>query len=303
MNGTAEIRMNEWTSQVSDVRVTHNSAVSEEDATLAALTRRCRGRGFARAASEHTRSMDATVEEARAEAPAHYRWDELCASGRGAQFRSATYLGRQVMDVDDFAAYFNECRAQRRAQSEDVADVAPTEAVVARTREESRMARLTGESAVAQYESKAKNAADRMVAVARDWLCPDDPALRRRGEKKRVPVSVISVLVVIAVSLMLIVSSSVMVANARRDVSNLGDEVALLEREAQLVQDKLESSVDYLEIYRTATEELGMIPATYVDSLYVDTTDGNTIEVLEPEEDDAPGLGTLLAAIGINFGR
>lgn len=302
MNGTAEIRMNEWTAQVSNVRVSHNSAVSDEDATLDALTRRCRGRGFARAASEHTRSMDAMVDEARATAPAHYRWDELCADGRGAQFRSATYLGRQVMDVDDFAAYFAECRAQRRAQSEVAVAEAPQSRAPARTREESRVARLTGASAPVRYEGKGKRTADRVIAIARDWLCPDDPELRRKGEKKHFPVSVIAVLVVIAVSLMLIVSSSVMVAGARREVSDLGDEVALLEREAKLTQDKLESSVDYLEIYRTATEELGMIPSTYVDLMYVDTANTNSIEVLETEEEEAPGLSTLLAAIGINIG-
>lgn len=303
MNGTAEIRRNEWTAQVSDVRVSHNNAVSEEDATLAALTRRCRGRGFARAASEHTRSMDAMVDEAKATAPAHYRWDELCENGRGDQFRSATYLGRRVMDVDDFAAYFTECRAQRRAQSEGVVATAVQENAPARTREESHMARLTGTSVLARCEAKTKSTTDRVIAFARDWLCPDDPELRRKGEKKRVPVSVISVLVVMAVSLMLIVSSSVMVAGARREVSDLGDEVAVLEREAQLAQDKLESNVDYLEIYRTATEELGMIPATYVNSMYVDTTVGNTIEVLETEEQEAPGLSTLLAAIGIGIGQ
>lgn len=242
------------------------------------------------------------VDEARATAPAHYRWDELCADGRGAQFRSATYLGRQVMDVDDFAAYFAECRAQRRAQSEVAVAEAPQSRAPARTREESRVARLTGASAPVRYEGKGKRTADRVIAIARDWLCPDDPELRRKGEKKHFPVSVIAVLVVIAVSLMLIVSSSVMVAGARREVSDLGDEVALLEREAKLTQDKLESSVDYLEIYRTATEELGMIPSTYVDLMYVDTANTNSIEVLETEEEEAPGLSTLLAAIGINIG-
>ena len=38
-------------------------------------------------------------EEARTISPNHYRWDEICADGRGDQFRHGNYLGRQVMDI------------------------------------------------------------------------------------------------------------------------------------------------------------------------------------------------------------
>ena len=149
MNGTAEIRRNEWATQVSDVRISYCNTASCEDETLAALAHRYRERGFLRAAKEHGKEMDAMKEEARACAPEHYRWDELCANGRGDRFRNATYLGRQVMDVDGFAAYFSECRASRRAEKDDV-DVLTAETVVpARTRAESRVARATGRSLVA----------------------------------------------------------------------------------------------------------------------------------------------------------
>jgi hypothetical protein len=116
-----------------------------------------------------------------------------------------------------------------------------------------------------------------------------------------VPVSVIATLVVIAVSLMLIVSSSVMVADAKRDVSNLGDEVAALEKEAELMTDRLESEINYLEIYKIATEQYGMIPSSMVNSLYLDKTEGNTVETFEEEDEGKVGLSTLLSAIGIHI--
>ena len=302
MSGTARWNMIDGTAAVSDVRISHGEAVPEPDEILAALTRRCRDRGFIRAAQMHKNDMDAMEEEARAVAPAHYRWDELCANGRGDRFRSANYLGRQIMDVNDFAAYFEECRQTRRAsESNACTNSAEREYVPARTREQSRMARMTGTSLVASYKEK-ENASSRVIALAKDWLCPDDPALRRAGKKQRLPMSAFSVFAIIAVSLMLIVSSSVMVAGAKREVSNLGDEVHALSQEAKLASDKLESSIDYLEIYRTATEEYGMIPASQVQSVYVDTTNGNSIEILDEEGDNAPTLTTLLAAIGIDFG-
>ncbi len=304
MNGTVELRENEWSSRVSDVRVSYSEVVSEESAALAAFTRRYRDRGFLRAAKEHEKDMDAMEEEAKIIAPAHYRWDEVCADGRGDRFRGATYLGRRVMDVDGFAAYFAECRASRRAaESENiVAEPQPTIAP-ARTREQSRAARLTNTSVTTNDTChNPENMSDRAIAFAKDWLRPDDPALRRHGAKRPIPVTVISALVVLAVSLMLIVSSSVMVANARRDLGELDSEVRGLEKQAQLAADKLESHIDYLEIYRKATEEFGMIPASYVDSMYVNTSEGNTIEVVESNEEQVSGLFTLLSAIGINIG-
>jgi hypothetical protein len=101
---------------------------------------------------------------------------------------------------------------------------------------------------------------------------------------------------------MLIVSSTVMVSTAKRDAAEAQDSAARLQKEAQLAEDKLESSIDYLEIYRTATEELGMIPATQVQSVYVNTAENNTIEIVD-EQEDAPALTTLLSAIGIGIGE
>ena len=112
----------------------------------------------------------------------------------------------------------------------------------------------------------------------------------------------IATFVVIAVSLMLIVSSSVMVANAKREVSNLGNEVAELEKQAALMTDRLESEINYLDIYKIATEKYGMVPSSMVNSMYLDKTEGNTVESFEEEDDGKVGLSTLLSAIGIHLG-
>ena len=45
-----------------------------------------------------------------------------------------------------------------------------------------------------------------------------------------------------------------------------------------------------------------MIPAAYADSIYVDRTEGNTIETFEDDGEDNIKLGTLLSAIGIHIG-
>lgn len=293
----------ELNSRVSDVRVSAEGVSDREDAVLHALTRRCSGRGFGRAAELHKQGMESMEEEARALSPNHYRWDELCQAGRGDQFRHGTYMGKRVMDVDDFAAYFETCRARRplREEGQLVATSEHTAVAPARTREESLYSKQAKTALVAKERESREHTADKIIAFAKEWLQPDDPALRRRGQRRTVPVSVIATLVVIAVSLMLIVSSSVMVADAKRDVSNLGDEVAALEKEAELMTDRLESEINYLEIYKIATEQYGMIPSSMVNSLYLDKTEGNTVETFEEEDEGKVGLSTLLSAIGIHI--
>ncbi len=294
----------EWNCRVSDVRVSYSEGNSaREEAALEALTRRCSGRGFGRAAEQHKQEMETMEEEARTLSPDYYRWDEMCADGRGDQFRHGNYLGKQVMDVDDFAAYFETCRT-RRLQNTATAVSAKEQVakVPARTRDESSYADK-GRALIAQQKREERSRqADRLIAFAKDWLRPDDPALRCHGKRRTIPVSVISVLVVITISLMLIVSSTVMVAGAQRDVSNLSNEVATLEREAEFATNRVEASLNYLEIYKIATEQYGMIPAVHADSIYMDQTTGNTIESFEDDGEGKIELGTLLSAIGIHIG-
>ena len=294
---------NEWNSRVSDVRVSYSEAAYDrEEAALAALTRRCSGRGFHRAAEHHQQEMETMEEEARTLSPDYYRWDEMCADGRGDQFRHGNYLGKQVMNVDDFAAYFETCRARRKQQVVETTASAEVQTAPARTRDESSFAPKNKELVAEQKRAARSNKADRLIAFAKDWLKPDDPALRRHGKKRALPVSVISILVVITISLMLIVSSTVMVASVEKEVSDLNDEVNALQREAEFVTDRVEASVNYLEIYRIATEKYGMIPAVHADSIYVDRTEGNTIESFEDDGEGKIELGTLLSAIGIHIG-
>lgn len=296
----------ELNNRVSEVRVSYSESVSaRENAALTALTRRCSGRGFYRAAEQHKQEMESMEEEARTISPNHYRWDEICADGRGDQFRHGNYLGRQVMDVDDFAAYFETCRT-RRPLNEERQSISSRDAhvaaVPARTREESSYSKQAKTALVESKRERREETTNRVIAFAKDWLQPDDPAQRRRGQKRTIPVSVIATLIVIAVSLMLIVSSSVMVASAKREVSDLSDEVDELEREAELLTDRMESEINYLEIYRIATEQYGMIPSGFVNSIYVDKTQGNTVESFEDEDEGKMGLSTLLSAIGIYIG-
>jgi hypothetical protein len=108
--------------------------------------------------------------------------------------------------------------------------------------------------------------------------------------------------VIIAVSLMMMISGTVMVAGVKGEVGELKKDVKNLSNQAILLENKLESEIDYLEVYRLATEEYGMIDADFVKGSYLGTDTENYIEVYDQDEDATAGLATLLAAIGIHIG-
>jgi hypothetical protein len=209
---------------------------------------------------------------------------ETAAQGRGARIRHGSFDGRSYMNVDDFSEYFNECRASSNARD--------TDAIAERG---------TDSAAVTAKQSVSRRSVTlaRVEQLAREWLCPDDRALRRTKVRVHLPLATIATFFVIAVSLMLLVAGSVMVATAKKEVSDLRYEVNSLASEAAVLEDKLESSIDYFEIYRVATEQYGMVDAGYVSASYLNREQENKLEAHTTQQDDTTGLATLLAAIGI----
>jgi cell division protein FtsB len=192
------------------------------------------------------------------------------------------------MSVDDFTAYFTQSRATTGSH------------------ELQAVTEQTNDSVPAIESGKHNRRSTAMMVVgqlAKEWLCPDDRALRRTKERVHFPLATIATFIIIAISLMLMVSGSVMVAGAKKQVSDLRREVNDLSAEAAVLEDKLEAGVDYFEVYRIATEEYGMVDAGYVSASYLNGDTENRLEAHAVQEDNTTGLATLLAAIGIRSGK
>jgi cell division protein FtsB len=209
------------------------------------------------------------------------------------------------MTVDDFATYYSQCRKSKpTARGEQTA----AEAVTAKDCTDSGVilcstpVKNQNKQDINENPSEKTSLVARVERVAKEWFAPDDRMLRRRTAGKAFPVSLVACFVIIAVSMMLLVSGTVMVAGAKKDVSELKREVAKLSNEAQLLENEFESQIDYLEIYRVATEEYGMVDADFVCGSYLGSETDSYIEVYEKEDDATAGLATLLAAIGIHIG-
>ena len=259
------------------VRYHGDDGIEEQKNALRALRSRCRAGGV-----QQTTSRVSAKEQECSVVSADKAENEV--NGRGARIRHGSFDGKAYMNVDDFSDYFEQRRVStaslRASQPEVNGKDSADDQAVAEKKHQSALVLCAGK-------------------LAREWLCPDDRALRRTKERVRLPLATIATFIIIAVSLMLLVSGSVMVANATKEVSDLRYEVNSLASEAAQLEDKLEAGIDYFEVYRVATEEYGMVDAGYVSASYLNRETENKLQAHTVTEDNTTGLATLLAAIGI----
>lgn len=286
------------------VRFDGDDGIEEQRHALQALLSRCHEQGLHKSAKEEKRHSSAVEQECRASETDSASVSEV--QGRGDRFRHGEFCGKAYMTVDDFAVYY----AQRRPSTPIASGVPNAKgAVQAKERKDSdapvRDMSKSPKSKRTRHAlsvRKTDSALALLESMAREWLEPNDRVRRDSRRAKPFPLSLVAGFVVIAISLMLLISGSVMVAGVKSDVGELKREVNALSSETALMENQWESELDYLEIYRLATEEYGMIDAQFVQSEYLGAGAENYVEVCETEEKTTTGWATLLAAIGIHLG-
>ena len=105
----------------------------------------------------------------------------------------------------------------------------------------------------------------------------------------------------VAVSLMLIVTGSVMLSDATRDVKQLQSELLALQSEETVLRMELDMKNDVNVLRERAISELGMISKEYVEANYLDMSGVDSIKTYDVTSDnEGIGLSTILSAFGIN---
>ncbi|MBQ8207110.1 MAG: hypothetical protein IJZ89_00040 [Clostridia bacterium] len=113
---------------------------------------------------------------------------------------------------------------------------------------------------------------------------------------RRIPAGMLFMVMLCAVSLMLIVSSSVLVSDASGDYADIQDDVSLMAKQEDELLIALEVKNDLRTIEDIAVNKLGMVKKDLVTRQYIKLSDEDVIETFE-EEDRNVGLSTLLSAI------
>jgi len=228
-------------------------------------------------------------------------------SARDAKYNTSSIGERRVMSSEDFANYYRDLRDYKmphfysRAESEY--EAADAEAL-ADVQESGKTPKKAKWLAVTQYAgSKIKEIPSHLnkeefTQFAESWF-----ELRRgeeviKGERRKMPLGLISTILVITLSLLMIVCSTVMVSRASGEISALEDKIESLDFEIKDLEGKLEQKNNMLDIKQIATEEYGMISAEYAASRYIDVTDEEKLVTVESEDKGSSWLSEILRAIG-----
>ena len=135
------------------------------------------------------------------------------------------------------------------------------------------------------------------LSARHSWL--DFSRADTSKESRRFPLSAFAALVAVAMSLMLIVASSILVTNGESGVNDLKKEIDMTSIELAKLRSDFEVQNDLLEIRRIAVEEYGMVSKDFLKSEQIELAAEDSVEQFEEEPREKVGFAALLSAIGI----
>lgn len=256
----------------------------------------------------------------RAVAPGQYivteQWekaDRRSASGKDSmdRYRSGNLNGKRFMTVNDFDRYYEDQRRYRNPQYQ-----APVVRAIRHDPTE-----LAAESSGLEVAPPKKAGwltdTDRLPAPLRRlmhtsfmqklnvWAAETFPRETVVAESKRratpIPAGAIAGLAVVAVSMSLVIGSTVLVSQSTREVSELKDRLEERQAIQSELSDQLDLKNDLLSIRERAVNELGMVGEQYLNgsSLKGDAEDHLEIEDGSGSGERKSGWAAILSAFGI----
>jgi hypothetical protein len=256
---------------------------------LVAMSDRYASRGLAKVVRENAEEQIRREEQTRAGAPDAYRLSALSEEDVDGIYRR----GKDSMDTADLLRYFDETRQKRTAnvdfEHDSLEDVETVVAPVVEAAVSVSISQRVQKIVPAAYQKLRENAAGWFHTGAADTF----------DNKRSFPLSAFAALAAIAVSLMLIVASSVMLTRAEDRVSRMTRKIDALASEVADLQADADVQNDLLVIRRIAIEEYGMVSEEYLKMDHVSMKTDDNIEVYEDEREESIGISALLSAIGI----
>lgn len=149
-----------------------------------------------------------------------------------------------------------------------------------------------------------------LFVTLKDWVDYDPKVLRIKRRKKGFPLIAFAAVVIMAVALFLVVSSSVKLMEADSEIAELKSQISEIEDTEALLNSRLEEKNNLAEIEKIASERLGMIRSEYVSVRFVDgkgvgTKNNGVVSLYKSDEESTTEnhavIGTLLNALG--FGK
>ncbi len=247
----------------------------------------------------------------RAIAPGAYTMAEQLANEKSANaYRTGMCDGKRYMTADDFARFYHDQRVSKFPQYSTVASVRPGDTA----------ALVEARQTVGELQSKKAGwlaDTDKLPAIVEklmkrrffvflnEWAgetFPREGEVRRAQTQKRrlIPAGLVASLVTVAVSMSLVIGSTVLVSQSTRELSQLKEDVGAQEEILDQLSDELALKNDALHIEQRAQDELGMVPERYLNASYLENESKDHIEIYDEAASSVrkSGLSALLSAFG-----
>ncbi|MBQ9773286.1 MAG: hypothetical protein IJW30_06980 [Clostridia bacterium] len=272
-------------------------------AQIGAIEAAFSSRGLALAAKNERAEQEAREAQTRASEPLSYRLSTLPEGYVNGRYRA----GNEVMSSKGLLTYIQDTRAMRTKHA-DFAQTPPDDDLVRAGDADKPMALAVRTEAQATAKQKLKALPKKLRALpARaveavrlsksDWF--NTARADTRGNTHRFPLSAFAAILAVAVSLMLIVASSVMITAGERELNTVSLEMEQMNEEVLDLRADLGFHTDLLLIRSYAQEELGMVSEDFLKMEYLSSEEGDSIKVIEQEKESSVGISALLSAIGL----
>ena len=254
----------------------------------------------------------------RAQAPGAYvKTDALeqAVAGAGSTntYRSGVSDGKRYMTADDFRRYYRDQRNYRYPQYRDVKQTPESREairamVVAREQAKGvpslkKAGWLTDTDKLPAFVQKLLTY--KVFAKLNEWAGETFPREKEmvcaapQKVRRSLPVGLVATLVTVAVSMSMVISSTVLVSQSTREISQLKEELSARESAVSDLTDMLALKSDMLAIEDKAANEFGMVSERYLDGAYLEDQAEDYVEVFDQEgEEKKTGLSALLSAFG-----
>lgn len=278
------------------------------------LCERYRDRGIAgRVHADAARQQKQEALE-RARTPGAYVMTEKLYRNDGMkEYRSGESDGRRYMTVDDYDRFYHEQRNVKfpefrtngaSAVRHDPAELlAESPAAAMEVLPPKKAGWLTDTDKLPAFLGKAleKPAFQKLNEWAGETFPRENSMVKANKKAHRVPAGLAAGLAVIAVSMSMVISGTVLVSQSTREVSELKDTLAAKEAVRSKLTDELDLKNDLLDIRSVAMDEMGMVGEQYLSGHYLDSQSKDYLEVYGEGNQTEPqsGWSAILSAFGL----
>ena len=239
--------------------------------------------------------------------------EQVAGTSSANTYRSGVSDGKRYMTADDFRRYYRDQRNYRYPQYRDVKQTPESREairamVVARENAKGvpslkKAGWLTDTDKLPKFVRHLLTI--KVFAKLNEWAGETFPREKEMVSaapqkiRKSIPVGLVATLVTIAVSMSMVISSTVLVSQSTREISRLKEELVVREDAVGELTDMLAMKSDMLAIEDKATNDFGMVRERYLDGAYLESPAEDSVEVFDEEGDnEKSGLSALLSTFG-----